>query len=477
MLALLLTAFYAPAPARADAFDRTWCAVEAGEFRLVTDHPREVAEDLAWRLQAFRPIAEQYLPGEPNADNPPLTILVFERSRDYRRAMNGSAMAGFMQPSFSESLMVVGPDPNAFSEHETLLHEYVHYLLRTRSGINIPAWFDEGIASMLSSTEVETDRVEVGALPASTLDRAIRGSRLALAEVLDASDIWDWHLDRRRGFYAWSWLLAHHLMLGPDPERDALRRGLNAFLTGEEPSLTEALDVSVNSLERRLQRYLERRPSTAVHEAVPVADRRYGYHCLDASASTRQLGLAIAQHNPALATRELEAQLEHDSDSAELWTVLSLAHEAANDRPATLAAARRAVSLAPDDPSAAVRLASALAMGCILELSAECRSRWREAVPLLRRALERDPTRQDAIFTLGLAYLYSGRPGDALNYLRIAYRRQPWAPHVNFYLGETYRLIGDVRAREHLLRARQWSPTEVWRKLADAGLELLASGG
>ena len=38
--------------------------------------------------------------------------------------------------------MVVGPDPHAHSEHESLLHEYVHYLLRTRRGLNIPPWFE-----------------------------------------------------------------------------------------------------------------------------------------------------------------------------------------------------------------------------------------------------------------------------------------------------------------------------------------------
>lgn len=463
--------------AHADAFDRTWCEVHTSEFRLVTDHSRDTAEDLARRLQAFRPVAEQYLPGDPNDDNPPLTILVFERARDYRRAMGGTEMAGFMQPSFGESLMVIGPDPNAYNEHETLLHEYVHYLLRTRGGINIPSWFDEGIASMLSSTQIEADRVEVGRLPADTLDRTIRDSGLELASVLDASDMWGWRLDRRRGFYAWSWLLVHHLVLGPPAEREALRGALDRFLTGESPSLTEALDISANALDRRLRRDLERRPDTVVHEPAPTDVTRYGYRCLDDTEAARQLSLAVVHQNPELAARELEARLEDEPDSAQLWTVLSLVHEAANDPPAALAAARRAVALAPDDASAAVRLASALAMGCILEISAECRDRWREAVPLLRRALNRDPTRQDAIFTLGLAYLYSGRPGDALNYLRIAHRRQPWAPHVNFYLGESYRLIGDIRAREHLLRARQWSPTLLWRKLADAGLELLTSGG
>ena len=178
----------------------------------------------------------------------------------------------------------------------------------------------------------------------------------------------------------------------------------------------------------------------------------------------------MLHHNPRDAARRLEARLEQDPENPRLWRTLSLAREAADDAASALDAARRARALAPEDPATAVRLAGALAMGCITATSEACRGRWREAVPLLRGALARDPRRQDAIFLLGLAYLYSGRAGDALNYLRIAHRRQPWAAHVNFYLGESYRLIGDSRARAHLERARRWSPTGLWRMLAEAGL-------
>jgi tetratricopeptide (TPR) repeat protein len=473
---LLFAATVSPG-AVGDAFQHTWCEVDAGEFRLITDRPRHEAEDLVWRLRTFRPVAEGYLPGVPNAGNPALAVIVFERARDFQRAMDGTEMSGFLQPSFDENLMVVGPESKAYSEHQSLLHEYVHYLLRTRTDINIPTWFDEGLASMLSTARVTTAEVEVGALPVSILDSAIRDSRLPLTAVLQAEDVWDWHRSRRAGFYAWSWALTHRLMLGQISGRADWRPGLAAFLAAQHPSLPESIDSGTVSLERRLERYLERRLPRISHEVNETFDGAGSFRCLDETEKVRQLSLAIFQHNPELATSQLRQRIEADRDDAGLWTVLSLAEESSGNREAALAAARRAVELAPDDISAVVRLAGALAMGCILEVSEECRARWQEGVPLLRQSLRQDPTRQDAVFTLGLAYLYSGRAGDALNYLRIAHQRQPWAPHVNFYLGESYRLIGDVRAREHLTRARQWSPTELWRKLAEAGLELLQQEG
>ncbi len=459
--------------ATANAFARTWCELDTAEFRLITDRPRDEAEDMARQMHAFRPAAEHYLPGVPNDRNPPLTVVVFGHGADYRRIMHGGERVGFMQPSFTDSLMVVGPDPVAASPYEPLFHEYVHYLLRTRTGIDIPAWLDEGLASMLSTARVDAGELEIGGVPANVLAAAIRESRLSLNEVLHAEDVWDWHRDQRLGFYAWSWLLVHRLMLGQEVEAEDYRPALAALLHSREASLPKALGLSSNALERRLQRYLGRRMPTVHQRVDAAADGTNRYRCLDDAETVRQVSLAIVQHNPTLAAAELTRALEQHPDRADLWTALSLAKDLAGDRQGGLDAARRALKLAPEDDSAAVRLANALSVGCIFHLSEACRNRWREAVPLLRQTLRRNPTRQDAIFTLGLAYLYSGRAGDALNYLRIAHERQPWAPNVNFYLGESYRLIGDSRARQYLTRARRWSPTELWRKLADAGLQRL----
>ncbi len=458
---------------RADAFDRTWCELDAGDFRLITDRSRSDAEDLARHLHTFRPVAEEYLPGAPNAHNPPLTVLVFGHLGDYRRVMHAGEMVGFMQPSLTENLMVVGPNPTAHSEYEPLFHEYVHYLLRTRTDVNIPAWFDEGLASMLSLARIAPGRVIVGEAPEDVLERSIRNSGLSLDDVLSAEDVWDWSRERRLGFYAWSWVLVHRLMLAQQAGRTDFRPALRAVLDERQPSLPAAVHLSSAALERRLLRYLQHRLPTVVQESPGDGGPEGSYHCLAEPESVRRISMAIVQHNPKEAVRHLRTAVAQHPDRSDLWIALSVAQESAGNRDATLVAARRAVALAADDVSAAVQLASALSMGCIFTISEECRARWQEAVPLLRRSLARDPTRQDAIFVLGLAYLYSGRAGDALNYLRIAHQRQPWAPHVNFYLGEAYRLIGDSRAREHLARAKRWSPTELWRKLADAGLEQL----
>jgi tetratricopeptide (TPR) repeat protein len=460
-----------PLHAAADAFERTWCELDAGEFRLVTDRPRADAEDMVWRMQMFRPVAEGYLPGVPNDTNPPLRVVVFGDGRDYRRAIDGADVAGYMLPALDGNLMVVGPDPFARSEHEALLHEYVHYLLRTRTDINIPIWFDEGLAGLLSTAEISDRGVVIGALPSTYLATMIEQGRLRLQQAIAADDLRHWRGARLRAFYAWSWLLTHRLLLGQEAGLPDWRGELTAYLAGEQPSLPDALEMSSRALERSLERYRDRGGSQRTHEVDASVERDARYRCLDDNEKTIEIALAILPHNAEGAAHRLRERVAADPDAAGLWVALSLAEEGTGDRDAAVIAARTALLHAPEDVSATVRLASALVMGCILTVSAECRARWQESAPLLRRSLRDDPARQDAIFMLGLAYLYSGRPGDALNYLRIAYRRQPWAAPINFYLGESYRLIGDRRrALEHLQRTRQWAHTELWRVLADAAL-------
>ena len=82
----------------------------------------------------------------------------------------------------------------------------------------------------------------------------------------------------------------------------------------------------------------------------------------------------------------------------------------------------------------------------------------------------------DAAYGLGVVYLHTGRAGDAVNYLRVAWRRAPWAARVNYHLGEAYRLVGDVaRARVHLTKALHWAPDAAARDRAALALGLLGS--
>ena len=58
--------------------------------------------------------------------------------------------------------------------------------------------------------------------------------------------------------------------------------------------------------------------------------------------------------------------------------------------------------------------------------------------------------------------------------LEEAYELAPWAPRVNLFLGEAYRLKGQPqKAREHLQRAVNWEIETAWRERAVHALSLV----
>ena len=89
---------------------------------------------------------------------------------------------------------------------------------------------------------------------------------------------------------------------------------------------------------------------------------------------------------------------------------------------------------------------------------------------MIREALESEPGNIEAIYSLGVVELYSGRPGTALNYLKIAEEHAPWSPRINFHLGEALRLLGDPAGIAYLIKARNWSNSDVWRNLAEKSI-------
>ena len=146
----------------------------------------------------------------------------------------------------------------------------------------------------------------------------------------------------------------------------------------------------------------------------------------------------------------------------------------AEDRDRALDFAHRALALDADHPGANVRMAELTSDECLHATPQQCAVIWREAAEHYLRALRRDPDHVEAIFGVGLAYLYVGRFDDAVAQLQVAHERAPWMPRVNLFLGEAYRYIGDTaRTRAHLTQAMHWHFSKRWRDHAASSLSLL----
>ncbi|MEZ5551570.1 MAG: hypothetical protein R3E82_11820 [Pseudomonadales bacterium] len=469
------------------AAQRPWCETRTDAFTVITDLRQTDLDELLLRLERLDAVAQPLLPGTAVLRPAPLKLIVFSSRNDLRRHLGTGRFAGVMQPSLKTHRLLIGPDQR--STLETAQHEYAHYLLRSRLDISLPTWYDEGLASLLGAVTYEAGAAVVGELPRKRMEELFyrdprrRIRPLTLQETLAAVQISDWAGDRMRSFYHWSWLLTHYLYFPPEALAVDTRGVLTAYLSDRNGRLTEYLDTSVRDLQRALEVHL-RKFDTPRRVELPADSRQSArsIRCLSDQERDFELALATLAHNPAHALKLLEPQLAERAEDPELLVAQSRAHAALGESAIALALAESAYSREPLSASsgdrnlnAMVNFADRLVDDCLQKVTETCRAAWRRAASLYRDSLREDPDRIDAVFGLGLSYLHSGRPGDAVNYLQVAYQRVPWASVVNFYLGEGYRLIGDTRARTYLTNARNWAPDLYWQKLADLALERLGA--
>ena len=465
--------------ARADVQQHHWSRVTTPDFEMMTDLKPEDARMLAERLTRFR-LTFEALIGKQQFPAPSPRIIAFRSARDFRRVFSLRNLSGVTLSSLKQYTLAFGPDDRRgyASRAFTAFHEYTHYLLRHRQQMNYPVWYEEGYANFLSSVHATEDGVVIGSVPPLTRRQMLQPG-LTVAELIDERLVLDWQRRDLRAIYLTAWKLVHMLHLGHLSGLPPFHAGVPEMLAmiddGEamEVAIETALGVSVSDLERLLKAYGKRRPLPTQTLVVDVEhETPMDVQSMTRAEVQRALGrAAMATGNNSFAAELFQEALEEDPDDIEALVGISAATD---DPERSTETAKRALELDPNHPGANIRMAEIHVRGCARSTQERCYAILRESAEFYRRAVRNDPDGVEAAFGLGVIYLHAGQPGDALGYLRVAYRRAPWAPRINLFLGEAYRLTGDTeRARVHLAMAMHWHREQRWREAAALALSLL----
>ena len=464
-------------PSHADDAERRWCEVRTPHFELLSDLPPDRARDLATSLTRFRNAAQTLVPRHQSPAPPPLKIVAFRRTRDFQRIFAVRQIAGFMQSGLERHTLVFGPGGRGSVITQTAFHEYTHYLLRSRQGINFPIWYEEGFASLLSTMRITDKAVIVGRTP-QRLFEALGPPRMTIRELVGERFELDWARHDLTRLYANAWLLAHMLHLGHQAGLPPYHENIPAMLRKIDEGMStaqameEALGTDIDGLQRQVRQYARRRALPVQRLAVPPdAAAPLDERCLAETEARQALAMATVSRNPEYARELFTRILDAAPDDPDALVGLSLVVD--HPRHAREAIAR-ALAVDPGHSAANVRMAQLTVGECRGSTTDRCRDAWDEGVRYYRLGLRSQPDSVGAAYGLGVVYLHTGQSGDAVNYLRVAYRRAPWAPRINFYLGEAYRLTGDrARARTHLRKAMHWDANEHRRERASMALALL----
>lgn len=472
-------------PAATAASTATWCETTSSGFQLISDLPESAQFELIRMLVQFEQLVQPYLPGEPLARRGTLKLVAFRHRKDFLALTGKRKFAGYMQPSLQTNRLLIGPIRGDLTE--TALHEYAHYLLRNRTGVSLPMWFDEGLATMLGTAELMEGSAVIGAIPqqrmAGRLNRDIEilSPQQRLMRTLEATSVEGWRGDRINEFYDLAWLLTHYLYFSVYAEElrqeEIQSSGLTHFLNARDQTLPDHLEMRTSQLIRALEKHLNhwKRPQPVA--SAPVEPSTVRFRCLDPFERDLSLALAVHRQNPDLARTMLSPYLDVAAPKDRLVALniaLARVEIASDELGAAEQRVQQALALDGQHAETTVLAADLRVQACLFDRSKPCRENWLAANTLYRAALHQDPTRYDGIFGVGLAELHLGRAGDAANYLKVAHARAPWAAVINYYLGESYRLMGDSRAGTYLENARNWAVQDIWRLLAEESLRLMA---
>ena len=465
--------------ASAGVEDRRWCRTTTEHFDLVTDLGLRKSTALLVGLDLFRTAAYALLPGRPL--EPPATprLLAFKRAQDFMTLFDLPNVVGFMQPSLQQSLLAFGPDRTGRHLHTFAYHEYTHFLLRSRTTLNLPAWYEEGLATYLANLQVDEDgMVTVGRGPHALLRFLVKHPQTRFERVVDGRFRLGVQHHELSHPYALAWGVVRFLHHAKRPDGSRYAEDLGAMLAAIDGGATSAnamreLGIAIADLPGLIRAYYAaegQRPATVfrfeVGEYEPPTPKR---ECLDDIESRLLLAEAVARQRPAKAAALYDAVLARQPRHVGALVGRSAATD---DLIEARRYAQAALDVDAEDAPANIRMAQIGMTACETLANAECGRELAAAAGYLERALETDGKRTDAIYRLGVLYLLRGAPDEALAHMLHAYARAPWSPRVNYYLGQAYRLGGDVeRAKRHLEKTANWHPDPAWRSRAERIIE------
>jgi hypothetical protein len=321
------------------AAERTWRMLQAPHYTVLSQLDDRATVAWARDYDQFIASIASLLSINPKA-LPPLTVVLFERDKDFERYKlarpDGRAanISGQFLRRPSWSIIAMSNDGEREQTRDTIHHEATHWLMSADPRPQA-AWFSEGIAEMFSTFERKLDDVSWGLPIEGHLRTLNQGARIPFDEFLtQRSALYDSD-SRTSRFYAQSWAFVHMLLMSEDPaRRAALLEYLRAYGSGTaETAVKQVFGDDLPGWESALASYVRQRsygymkqPVKAVAALPAPVDASpaqveaalglmaLGTEKADLARAHAERGLALDQRQPRV--HELLAYIAQEDDEA-----------------------------------------------------------------------------------------------------------------------------------------------------------------
>ena len=454
-----------------------WIRVDTKKLSFSTNLTPQLAEELAKNLLEFMWFSQAFLP-QRDGYSIPLRLIVFSQKSDFDKTVRPGKFASFTHSDLGGVKIVAAPSSSKNDDLlDNLKHELSHYQMR-HSSVNYPLWYEEGMASMLSNAslsisgnsllaEFKTPKASAR-FPLNQSTKPIRQSWLV--RHLNRKHLNNLNLRIIHNFYNDSHRLAHLFHFNAAPDTRFSLHSLNLYLQDQSDSLFSSLSIKPKELMKALRTHQDEvKEPRQLSFSIPAVDLRMSVSRHSKPEVLKLLSIASATTNPHGAIDYLLQMSEIEPTNFLSKLELAKLYAVTNKLDKSMRYMSEAKALSSRNAKSKITEASMLIRSCA-PTGNNCSDYWKTAGALIREALELDPGNIEAVYLLGVIELYSGQPGTALNYLKVAENHAPWSPRINFHLGEALRLLGNPAGRGYLVKARNWSNSDVWRALAEKSI-------
>jgi tetratricopeptide (TPR) repeat protein len=396
-----------------DSWERPWIEVRTPNFTIFSALDASKTEALAQELEQFR-FGVGLVTNIKRFDARVPTYILLLKKRDNSIGMKNWS-AGYMWPTMRANYTVMVGNEWQPRAAETLKHEYVHFLIHNRGGLNYPTWFDEGFAELMSTLKLEGNVLEYGKAGPSQLYRLRHTEWMNSRRVLESRDI-DFRSKSKIGaFYSQSWLLVHFLCLAR-PGRDFSvdnARFLSLLDSGHalDAAFEQAFGIAVPDLDSTLRHYVSRRFGyyrVQLHEQAPtVQPRTRSMTVAEIASRIAHLRLLAGEFKAAeIAAR---AALTDNPDHAPALTIQADLHRFAKRYADATPMYERAIALDPHNSLHELDYAEYFLGRAAMEKEPEQRKPFLvEARRHAARSYALDPAIPETLAVIGESYLYAG---------------------------------------------------------------------
>jgi hypothetical protein len=240
-----------------------WLEARTKHFRIYSEGKPETLRHFSTKIERFDALLRlRFVVGDEPTPQP-LTIFMLRSNEAVAKIAGGSKyVAGFYSPRETGSIAVVhresGNDKYDLGADTVLFHEYAHHFMMRHFPVAYPAWYIEGFAEFISTTDfTEEGNAKIG-LPPYYRAYGLLGQATISVAKLTTSNSSDFPRDSVDSFYGRSWLLVHYLNYEP-----ARQGQLNRYLLAINAGST-SLDAAklafgdLATLDRELNAYLKK---------------------------------------------------------------------------------------------------------------------------------------------------------------------------------------------------------------------------